>query len=145
YIAAKMNALVDPEIIQALYEASQAGVIIRLNVRGICCLRPGVPGLSENISVVSIVDRYLEHARILYFYHGGDDTVFISSADWMTRSFDRRVELLVPVEDSHSKHRLMEILDTYFRDNQNSWKLGQDGRYTRLAGEGATANYRAQR
>lgn len=145
YIAAKMNALVDPEIIEALYEASQAGVIIRLNIRGICCLRPGVPGLSENISVVSIIDRYLEHARILYFYHGGDDAVFISSADWMPRSFDRRVELLVPVEDSQSKHRLMEILDTYFRDNQNSWKLGPDGHYTRTIADGSGVKYRAQR
>ncbi len=145
YIAAKMNALVDPEIINALYEASQAGVIIRLNVRGICCLRPGVPGLSENISVVSIVDRFLEHARIIYFYHGGDDAVFISSADWMPRSFDRRVELLVPVEDTPSKHRLMEILDTYFRDNQNTWRLDPDGRYTRIDPDSASAKFRAQR
>ncbi|MCU0717363.1 MAG: polyphosphate kinase 1 [Pirellula sp.] len=145
YIAGKMNSLVDPEIIEALYEASQAGVVIRLNVRGVCCLRPGVPGLSENISVVSIVDRFLEHARVLYFYHGGDDAVFISSADWMPRSFDRRVELLVPVEDTVSKHRLMEILDTYFRDNQNSWKLGADGRYERIEVEGNQAKFRAQR
>lgn len=145
YIAAKMNALVDPEIIEALYEASQVGVVIRLNVRGVCCLRPGVPGLSENISVISIVDRFLEHARILYFYHGGNDAVFISSADWMPRSFDRRVELLIPVEDTASRHRLMEILDTYFRDNQNAWRLGADAKYTRLAAEGTQAKFRAQR
>jgi polyphosphate kinase len=145
YIAAKMNALVDPDIIKALYEASQAGVVVRLNVRGICCLRPGVPGLSENISVVSIVDRFLEHARILYFYHGGDDSVFISSADWMTRSFDRRVELLVPVEDTASRNRLMEILDTYFRDNQNAWRLGPDGQYTRVQADGPQPKFRAQR
>jgi polyphosphate kinase len=101
--------------------------------------------LSDNISVVSIVDRFLEHARVLYFYHGGDDAVFISSADWMPRSFDRRVELLVPVEDTVSKHRLMEILDTYFRDNQNSWKLGEDGQYERIQVEGSQVKFRAQR
>ncbi len=87
YISAKLNSLVDPEIIEALYKASQAGVIIRLNIRGICCLRPDVPGLSENITVVSVVDRFLEHARIVYFYHGGDEQVFISSADWMPRNW----------------------------------------------------------
>ncbi|MEQ1825633.1 MAG: polyphosphate kinase 1 [Pirellula sp.] len=145
YIAAKMNALVDPDLIRALYDASQAGVVIRLNVRGICCLRPGVPGLSENISVISIVDRFLEHARILYFYHGGDDAVFISSADWMQRSFDRRVELLVPIEDTASKRRVMEILDTYFRDNQNSWRLGADGQYSRIEPEANQPKFRAQK
>jgi polyphosphate kinase len=145
FIAAKVNSLVDPDVIKALYEASQAGVIIRLNVRGVCCLRPGVPGLSENISVVSIVDRFLEHARVLYFYHGGDDEVFISSADWMPRSFDRRVELLVPIEDTASKRRIMEILDTYFRDNQNSWRLGADGRYVRSVPESNQSKFRAQK
>jgi polyphosphate kinase len=145
YIVAKVNSLVDPDIIKALYEASQAGVVVRLNVRGICCLRPGVPGLSENISVVSVVDRFLEHARVLYFYHGGDDAVYISSADWMPRSFDRRVELLVPIEDMASKRRVMEILDTYFRDNQNSWCLGADGSYVRVQPEANQSKFRAQR
>ena len=145
YIVAKVNSLVDPDIIKALYEASQAGVVVRLNVRGICCLRPGVPGLSENISVVSVVDRFLEHARVLYFYHGGDDAVYISSADWMPRSFDRRVELLVPIEDMASKRRVMEILDTYFRDNQNSWSLGADGSYVRVQPEANQPKFRAQR
>lgn len=145
YIVAKMNSLVDPDVINALYEASRAGVLIRLNIRGICCLRPGVPGLSENISVVSIVDRFLEHARILYFYHGGDDAMFISSADWMPRSFDRRVELLVPIEDTASRRRLMEILDTYFRDNQNSWRLTSTGQYERIAPEANQPKFRAQR
>jgi polyphosphate kinase len=145
YIVAKMNSLVDPEIIEALYRASQAGVIVRLNVRGICCLRPGVPGLSENIQVISIVDRFLEHARILYFFHGGEDAVFISSADWMPRSLDRRIELLVPVEDPASQRRLVEILDTYFRDNQNAWELQSDGQYRRLEPKGSQSKIRAQK
>jgi polyphosphate kinase len=145
YIAGKMNALVDPEVIEALYEASQAGVIIRLNVRGICCLRPGVPGLSENISVVSIVDRFLEHARILYFYHGGDDKVFISSADWMSRSFDRRVELLVPIEEKVSKLRLTSLLEGYFKDNQNAWYLQPDGKYQRIEPVSGQSKYRVQK
>lgn len=145
YIAAKLNSLVDPEMIEALYRASQAGVQIKLNIRGICCLRAGVPGLSENISVVSIIDRFLEHARILYFYHGGDETVFLSSADWMPRNLDRRIELLVPVEDLNSRRRLLDILDTYFRDNQNAWKLKSDGTYERIQPTEAQAKVRAQR
>lgn len=144
YIAAKLNALVDPEIIEALYRASQAGVTIRLNIRGVCCLRPGVPGLSENISVISIVDRFLEHARILYFYHGGDERMFISSADWMPRNLDRRVELLVPIDDLSCRKKLMEILDSYFRDNQNAWQLQPDGTYRRLIPELDESPTRAQ-
>ncbi len=136
YIAAKVNSLVDPGIIEALYEASQAGVRIKLNIRGICCLRPGVPGLSENISVVSIVDRFLEHARILYFYHGGDERVFTSSADWMPRNLDRRVEPLVPVEDLTCRARLIQILDSYFLDNVKARKLQPDGTYTPVPDEG---------
>ena len=132
HIVAKINALVDPQIIDALYAASQAGVTIKLNVRGICCLRPGIPGLSENIEVISIVDRYLEHARILYFYHGGDEPVFISSADWMPRNLDRRIELLIPIEDTAARRRLMSILDTYFRDNLKARRLLPDGTYQRL-------------
>ena len=130
-IDAKVNSLVDPEIIQALYAASQAGVPVRLNVRGVSCLRPGVTGLSENISVVSIVDRYLEHARIMRFHHGGDDLVFISSADWMPRNLDRRIELLVPVEDPPLKQRLVETLETYFEDNVKARHLHSDGSYAR--------------
>ncbi|MFO0924833.1 MAG: polyphosphate kinase 1 [Pirellulales bacterium] len=145
YIAAKLNSLVDPEIIEALYRASHAGVTIRLNIRGTCCLRPGVPGLSENITVVSIIDRFLEHARILYFYHGGDEQVYISSADWMPRNLDRRVELLVPIVHPPSRKRLVEILDTYFRDNLNSWQLQNDGTYKRLQPEGNHPPTRAQK
>jgi len=145
FIYAKLNALVDPEIIQALYRASQAGVTIRLNIRGICCLKPGVRGVSDNITVVSIVDRFLEHARILHFSHGGQDSVFISSADWMPRSLDRRIELLTPVEDDASKRKLMEILATYFQDNQNAWKLLPDGSYERLEPGVGQVKLRAQK
>ncbi|MDX9980923.1 MAG: polyphosphate kinase 1, partial [Lentisphaeria bacterium] len=132
-IVAKMNSLVDTEVIDALYRASQAGVKIRLNIRGICCLRPGVKGLSENIEVVSIVDRFLEHARIMVFHHGGDERVFISSADWMPRNLRGRVELLVPVEDPDCRRRLTAILDTYFRDNCKARRLLADGSYKRVS------------
>ena len=135
-LVAKLNSLVDPQIIDALYAASQAGVSVRLNVRGICCLRPGVPGLSENIEVISIVDRFLEHARILYFFHGGDERVFISSADWMPRNLDSRVELLIPVEDVAARRRLISILDTYFRDTLKSRRLLPDGTYERVKPRG---------
>jgi polyphosphate kinase len=126
-----LNSLVDPPIIEALYRASQAGVKIQLNVRGICCLCPGIKGLSENITVVSIVDRFLEHSRIVYFFHGGDERVFISSADWMPRNLDRRVELLVPVDDAASRRRLISILDVYFRDNVKARILQPDGSYSK--------------
>jgi polyphosphate kinase len=129
---AKMNSLVDPEIVKALYAASSAGVEIRLNVRGICCLRPGVPKLSENISVTSIVGRFLEHSRIIRFHHGGEDKVFISSADWLPRNLDRRVELLVPVEDPAARKRLIDTLETYFNDTADAWRLQPDGRYERV-------------
>jgi polyphosphate kinase len=145
FIYAKLNSLVDPEIIQALYRASQAGVTVRLNIRGICCLKPAVRGLSENITVVSIVDRSLEHARILHFSQGGQDAVFISSADWMPRSLDRRIELLTPIEDTASKRKLMEILATYFQDNQNAWKLMPDGSYDRLEPGPGHSRLRAQK
>ena len=143
-IDAKVNSLVDPEIISALYDASQAGVEVRLNVRGVCCLRPGVAGLSENIRVVSIVDRYLEHARVFRFHHGGDDLVFISSADWMPRNLDRRIELLVPIEDPPIKQRLMEILEKYFDDNVKSRHLQPDGSYVRTKKKGKSKPRRSQ-
>lgn len=143
-IMAKVNSLVDPKIIEALYRASQAGVKIQLNVRGICCLRPGVHGVSENITVTSIVGRFLEHARILYFHHGGEPVVFISSADWMPRNLDRRVELLVPVDDDACRARLIAILNDCFRDNQQARKLNADGSYTRLKPSGKEKPFRAQ-
>jgi polyphosphate kinase len=144
-ILAKINSLVDTEVIEALYGASQAGVKVRLNIRGICCLRPGVKGLSESIEVVSIVDRFLEHARIIYFGHGGAGQIFISSADWMPRNLDRRVELLVPVNDASCRNKLLDTLRTYFSDNQNAWRMLPDGRYKRAAPGKNEEPVRAQR
>ncbi len=128
-IVAKMNSLQDKEMIDALYRASQAGVEIQLMVRGICCLRAGVPGLSDRIVVHSIIDRYLEHSRIFHFHHGGDNCVFISSADWMTRNLEKRIELMVPVEDPACKTKLISILEVQFRDNVQAWYLKDDGSY----------------
>ncbi len=128
-ITAKLNSLVDRQIIDALYEASQHGVKIRLNIRGICCLRPGLPGLSENITVISVIDRLLEHARIVNFRHDGDNRLFISSADWMGRNLNSRVELMVPVEAKDCKSRLIHILETYFQDNVKARRLLSDGSY----------------
>jgi polyphosphate kinase len=126
-IRAKMNALVDDRVVQALYRASQAGVRVRLNVRGVCVLRPGVKGLSENIDVVSIVGRFLEHARVFHFHNGGDDEVYLASADWMPRNLDRRIELMFPVEAPECRRRVLEALDALFRDNVKGRKLGADG------------------
>ena len=128
-IVAKMNALVDKRIIVALYEASQAGVQIDLIIRGICCLRPGIKGISDNIRVVSIVGRFLEHSRIFYFHNRGEDEVFIGSADWMPRNLDRRVEAVVPIEDSDLKKDLQEILGIMLSDNRQAWELQPNGRY----------------
>jgi len=128
-IMAKVNSLQDKVICKALYRASQSGVKIRLNVRGICCLRPGIKGISDNIKVCSIVDRYLEHARIFYFRNGGHDEVYISSADWMKRNLDRRLEILCPVKDERLKKRLIDILNIFFMDNTRSEILKSDGNY----------------
>ncbi len=131
YIKAKMNSLVDDQMIEKLYEASQAGVTIDLVIRGICCLRPGVEGLSENIRVLSVVGRYLEHSRIFVFANEGDEEVYLSSADWMPRNLDRRVELMFPVEDSLCKERVLEVLDLALEDTEGA-HLGQaDGSYKR--------------
>jgi polyphosphate kinase len=130
YLAFKMNALVDKECILALYKASQAGVKIDLQVRGICCLKPGVPGLSDTINVTSIVGRYLEHARIYYFRNGGRDEVLMGSADMMPRNLDRRVEVVFPIESARLRRRVLsEILDVHLRDTQQARRLLPDGRY----------------
>jgi polyphosphate kinase len=139
-IVAKMNSLVDPSIIAQLYQASQAGVKIDLIVRGMCCLRPGVPGLSDNIRVVSVIGRFLEHSRIYYFYNGGDEKVLIGSADWMTRNLDRRVEALVPIEDPQIAKDLFEILGIMLADNLQAWELQSNGSYIqRRAPDGGEA------
>jgi polyphosphate kinase len=131
-IRARMNSLSEPGIIRALYRASRAGVPIDLMVRGICCLRPGVPGVSETIRVRSVVGRFLEHARAWWFYADGREEVFLSSADWMSRNLYRRVEAAFPVEDSQLKQRVIdEGLEAYFRDDSQAWLLRPDGSYVR--------------
>jgi len=130
-ITAKMNSLTDIDIIKALYSASCAGVKISLCVRGICTLIPGIPGVSENIRVISIIDHYLEHSRIYYFANGGAEELYLSSADWMTRNLERRVELLFPVQDEKIKAELHDILNDYFRDNCQASVLGGNGTWTR--------------
>jgi polyphosphate kinase len=131
-IVAKLNSLVDPDVIEALYRASQAGVLITLIIRGICCLKAGVPGVSDNIEVLAIVDRFLEHGRIFHFANGGKDEVYISSADWMPRNFHKRVEVMVPIEDSNLRAKLVDILQISAADNQKTWKLNPDGSYSRV-------------
>lgn len=129
HIRAKMNSLVDPSIIKALYEASKAGVHIELVVRGMCSLRAGVPGLSECIRVVSIIGPFLEHSRIFWFGNGGNPEVYLGSADWMTRNLDRRVECLTPIEDPLLRQKLEALLSLYLQDNCGAWEMGPDGAY----------------
>ena len=135
-ITLKMNALVDARCIQALYEASQAGVRIDLNVRGICCLRPGVEGISENITVRSVVGRFLEHSRVYAFHRGEETRVLMGSADLMPRNLDSRVELVAPVEDPALKAELLDVVERCLADNVNSWELGSDGTWTRREVDG---------
>ena len=135
-IIAKMNSLVDPQVIEALYRASRAGVQIDLIIRGLCALRPGIPGVSENIRVRSIVGRFLEHSRVFYFLNGkdsndGEDELYLSSADWMERNFFRRVEIAFPVREQTHRDRILRDLKSYLADNTLAWSLGRDGSYTR--------------
>jgi len=130
-IMAKMNSLIDDEVIEALYAASREGVVIRLNVRGICALKPGVPGHSETIEVVSVVDRFLEHSRIYWFLNGGEEETYLASADWMTRNLDKRIELLFPVERAEHKAKVLQALRSMFRDNVKARQLNADGTYSR--------------
>ena len=133
-IRAKMNQLTEPRLIRELYKASQAGVKVELVVRGICCLRPGVPGVSENISVRSILGRFLEHSRVYYFHNAGEPKVYLASADWMQRNMFRRIEVAFPIEDEAQRDRVIEEgLDVHFRDTLNAWELQADGSYVRVA------------
>jgi polyphosphate kinase len=133
HLAFKMNALVDTKCIQALYRASQAGVKVELQVRGICCLRPGVPGISDHITVTSIVGRFLEHPRIYYFRNGGDEELLLGSADLMPRNLDRRVEQLFPIEDLDLRASVCKhILGVHLQDNMQARRLLPDGRYERV-------------
>ena len=132
-IIAKMNSLVDPQSIEALYRASRAGVTIDLIVRGICALRPGLPGVSENITVRSIVGRFLEHSRVFYFENAGNAELYCASADWMERNFFRRVEVAFPIEPPQLRERILRDLDIYFSDNTQAWRLTSDGIYRRAA------------
>jgi polyphosphate kinase len=143
-IMVKMNSLADPDVIQALYRASQAGVNIRLNVRGICMLVPGLPNLSENIRVVSVVDRYLEHSRIFYFANAGAEEFYLSSADWMPRNLERRIELMFPILQKDIQEQLRTILEAYFRDNCQSWLLNSEGRWTRQVPPAGESLFRVQ-
>jgi len=130
-IIAKMNQLAQREVIQALYKASMAGVKVKLIVRGVCCLKPNIPNISENIEVRSIIGRFLEHTRIFYFQNGGKEDIYISSADWMTRNLQKRVEILAPIHSVKIKKKLKRLLDYYWKDNCKSWILQNDGTYIR--------------
>ena len=131
-IVAKMNSLIDPQIIQALYRASRGGVTVQLIVRGICALRPGIPGISDNISVRSIIGRFLEHSRVIWFANGGDDELYCTSADWMERNFFWRVEVCFPIQQERHCRRIMRDLELCLADNTGAWQLGPDGRYAKV-------------
>lgn len=133
HIVAKMNTLTDPDIIRALYRASQAGVKVELIIRGACCLRPGIPGISENITVRSIIGRFLEHSRIFHFDNGGKPEVYLGSADWMSRNFFRRVEFVFPVDDPALRDRIRQILARQLADNAKAWHLETDGSYSAIS------------
>src|SRR5688572_13905401 len=130
-IIAKMNSLVDPQVIEALYRASRAGVQIDLIIRGLCALRPGIPAVSDNIRVRSVVGRFLEHSRVFYFGNDGTSELYLASADWMERNFFRRVEIAFPVREQTHRDRILRDLNFYLADNSQAWSLGRDGRYTR--------------
>jgi polyphosphate kinase len=143
-IIGKVNSLQDPDIIAALYKASQAGVEIKLNIRGICCLKPGDPKYSKNIEVISVIDRFLEHARLFYFHQGGSSEVYIASADWMTRNLEKRVELMIPIEEPALKRRLVRILEAFFQDNTQASRLLPDGTSQRIVRSKGQKAFRVQ-
>lgn len=142
-IVAKMNSLVCPKMIRLLYEASEAGVEINLIIRGICCLRPGLSGISENIRVISLIGRFLEHSRIFYFNNDGDEDVYIGSADWMPRNLDRRVEAVTPIDDPALIDELKTLLDIFGSDNRQAWDMQSDGRYIQRQPGGDELEHRA--
>jgi polyphosphate kinase len=144
-ILAKMNALVDPEVIEALYRASNAGVQVDLIIRGICCLTPGIPGVSDNIRVISILGRFLEHSRAVVYRNGGKEEVYIASADWMPRNLDRRVEVAVPIEDPKHRGEIRRMLEQMLLDNRQAWEMQSDGSYVQrrpLPGEPERGTHR---
>jgi len=135
-LVAKMNSLIDPEVVRALYRASRAGVACQLIVRGICALKPGIPGVSDNITVRSVVGRFLEHSRVFYFANGGQEELYCASADWMERNFFRRIEVAFPIESSEHRERILADLERYLADNVNAWDLRPDGSYRRVEAAG---------
>jgi polyphosphate kinase len=139
-IIVKLNALVEPQIIETLYAASRSGVRIDLIVRGVCALRPGIPGVSENIAVRSVIGRFLEHSRVYWFENGGEPELYLASADWMERNFFRRVEIAFPVLRKELRNRIYKDLETYLADNTNAWELRPDGTYARVAAGNASAS-----
>ncbi len=143
-IIGKVNSLQDPDIIAALYKASQAGVEIKLNIRGICCLKPGDPKFSKNIEVISVIDRFLEHARLFHFHQGGNSEVYIASADWMNRNLEKRIELMIPIEEPALKRRLVRILEVYFQDNTQASRLMPDGSSQRIVRAKGQKAFRVQ-
>jgi polyphosphate kinase len=145
HIMAKMNALIEPQVISALYAASCAGVQVDLIVRGVCCLRPGIPGVSENIRVRSVMGRFLEHPRVYYFKNAGEEEIYCASADWMPRNFFRRVEVAFPILDEGLRKRVYdEAFSLYLQDNTQAWVLDSLGRYKRLSPEAAELPLAAQ-
>ena len=143
-IMAKLNSLADTDVVDALYRACRAGVTVLLCVRGVCTLIPGVPGLSENIQGRGIIDRYLEHSRIYYFANGGAEELYLSSADWMPRNLERRVELMLPILQDDIRKRLKHTLEAYFRDNTQTWTEGSDGDWRRLSPAPGESPFRVQ-
>lgn len=143
-IIVKMNSLAHEEVIQALYRASQKGVKVKLMIRGVCCLRPDIPGVSENIEVRSIIGRFLEHTRIIYFRNGGNEEYYLTSADWMTRNLHKRVEVMFPIEEHALRLQLKNLLDMYWKDNTKSWLLNSDGTYSKIVVDENVKHFSAQ-
>ena len=143
-IFAKLNSIAHKGVTQALYRASQKGVRVQLLVRGICCLVPGIEGVSENIEVRSIIGRFLEHSRAFYFKNGGKEEIYLSSADWMTRNLHKRVELMFPILDKSLKKKMKKLLEIYWKDNKKSWRLLPDGTYDKLQPKEGEVPFSAQ-